>query len=148
MKYVASFFWGPRGAAASAHHVNHSHVTQARKQSPILTASQSGFIRHIPPGRIHPSHSPRSHTLLTKDQNLIPRKSAGRPPSRRTEDLTVTPRKIRRVKLSTQPSDTSTAGEGAEKHGLCPGFITAAQLGSRAESQFSTFSCLIFYSLF
>ncbi len=31
---------------------------------------------------------------------------------------------------------------------LAPGFITAAQLGSHAESQFSVFCCLIFYSLF
>lgn len=137
----------PPGAPAQSNQVNHNHITQARKRRSVLTVAQSGFIRHITPGRSHPSHSPRSHTLLTKDQNLISRKSGSRPP-RRPEDLTVTPPKSRRVKLSTQPLDTFTAAEGGEKRGLCPGFITAAQLGSHAESQFSTFFCLIFYSLF
>lgn len=32
------------------------------------------------PGISHPSHSPRSHTLLTRDQNLISRKSDSWPP--------------------------------------------------------------------
>lgn len=102
VKYVTPFF------GAQSNHLHTNHVTQARKRRSVSTVARSGFTRHIAPdypGRIHPSHSRRSHTLLTRDQNLISRKSPHTP--RRPEDLTMTP--LRR-KLSTQPPNLRCGG--------------------------------------
>lgn len=88
-----------------------------------------------------------THTVDQRSESNL-QEVRQRTPLRRPEDLTVTQLRSRRVKLSTQLLVTFIAAEGGKKRGLCPGFITDAHLGSHAESQFSTFLCLIFYSLF
>lgn len=72
----------PPGPAARSHHVNHSPCNASRSaREKIGINCGSEWIRSsYYPGISHPSHSPRSHTLLTKDQNLISRKSDSWPP--------------------------------------------------------------------
>lgn len=149
MKYVTSFF----GAAAQFNHLHHNHGTQARKRRSVLTVAQSGFT-HIPPDYPREKSSvtfPQiTHTVDQRSESNLQEvpPTSHQPPLRRPEDLTMTRPRSRRVKLSTQPSDTFAVVEASEKRGLCPGFITAAQLGAHSETQFSTFFWLIFYSLF
>lgn len=51
----------PPGPAAQSNHVNHNHVTQARKRRSVFTVAQSGFICHITQGEVI-RHIPPDHT--------------------------------------------------------------------------------------
>ena len=102
------------------------------------------------PGRRHPSHSRGSHTLLTKrsDSNLQEIRQQPPPPFlpreiRETRTWPWPDPRSQRVKLSTQARDTLSAEEGGEERGLCPGFITAAKLGSPARSPSSALSSVL-----
>lgn len=150
VKYATSCF----GAAARSNHLHEDHVAQARKGRSVLTEAWSGFTRHITPDY------PRENSSVTFPQitHTVDQRSGSNlqeapPPPHPTK-----PRQ------ETRGPDRDP-GQGAanyqcslrtlwlcwrpvKKRGLCPGFITASQLGAQSESQFSTFFWLIFYSLF
>lgn len=110
VKHVTSFNNAPRGPVRSC-----KSQPCENKQERSTSTFRSEWI-HLSrySGRSGPSHSPGSHTLLTRDQNLISRKSGSSPPHPhgRPEDPTVTRQRSRRVKLSTQPAGHFHCGGG------------------------------------
>lgn len=127
VKYATSCF----GAAARSNHLHEDHVAQTRKGRSVLTEAWSGSTRQITPGRIHPSHSRRSNTLLTKDQDLISRKPPPHvPPSPSGDQRTWPWPRPRSRQLSMQPSDTLAVLEAGEKTWPLPWIHNCCSAGS------------------
>lgn len=134
---------------AQFNYLHHDHVIQAEKWRSVFNVN-TRFSHDISPGYPGEKSSvtfPQiTHTWSESNLHKVPlQPPPPRNPSRR--DLTMTPTEEPPGK--TRGFGGSDCGESRwKKCGLCPGFITRARLGVPAESRFSTFFTLIFYSSF
>lgn len=150
VKCVTSLSCPPEGLQAQHNHVNHDHITQARRRRSVLTLAQSESHSSYYPGEESSVTFPRiTHAVDQRSASNLQEVMQQSPPPtpRRPEDLTVTrPMEPPGQIINTAFWTLSLPRRAPPNIGLCPGFITAAQLGSR--SQFSTFSsvlCFIHY---